>query len=120
MNKKTLVLGASPTPVRHSYKAVKRLLSYGYEVIAIGKADGQIETVNINREMLDIPNLHTIALYLNPQHQEKYLDYIISLAPQRIIFNPGTYNPKLEALARKAGIPTIEDCTLIMLDSEEF
>ena len=52
MSMKTLVLGASPTPVRHSYKAVKRLLSYGYEVVAIGKIEGQIETVNINTQMI--------------------------------------------------------------------
>lgn len=117
---KTLVLGASPTPVRHSYKAVKRLLSYGYEVVAIGKIEGQIETVNINTQMIDIDDLHTVTLYLNPQHQEKYLDYIIGLSPKRIIFNPGTYNPKLELLASKAGIETIEDCTLIMLDSEDY
>jgi uncharacterized protein len=120
MSKKTLVLGASPTPVRYAYKAVRRLLSYGHEVIAIGKVEGEIESVKITREMIDIPDLDTVTLYLNPQNQEKYLDYIIELEPNRIIFNPGSYNPKLDKLARKAGIEVLEDCTLVMLDNGDY
>jgi uncharacterized protein len=120
MSKRTLVLGASPTPVRYAYKAVKRLLSHGHEVIAIGKVESQIDSVTITKEMVDIPNLHTVTMYLNPEKQEPYLEYIIDLQPQRIIFNPGSYNPKLEKLARAAGIEVLEDCTLVMLDTDDY
>jgi uncharacterized protein len=120
MSKKTLVLGASPTPVRYAYKAVRRLLSYGHDVVAIGKVDGQIDTVTITREMVDIPGIHTVTMYLNPEKQEPYLDYIINLQPKRIIFNPGSYNPKLEKLAIAAGIEVLEDCTLVMLDTDDY
>ncbi len=120
MSKKTLVLGASPTPLRYAYKAVKRLLSYGHEVVAIGKVEAEIDSVKINKQMIDIPDLHTVTMYLNPEKQEPYLEYIIELEPQRIIFNPGSYNPKLEKLAREAGIEVLEDCTLVMLDTDDY
>lgn len=120
MSKKTLVLGASPTPTRYAYKAVKRLLSYGHKVVAIGKVEAEIDSVMINKEMVDIPDLHTITMYLNPEKQEPYLDYILELKPKRIIFNPGSYNPKLEKMARAAGIQVLEDCTLVMLDMDDF
>lgn len=120
MTKKTLVLGASPTPVRYAYKAVKRLLSYGHEVVAIGKIEAEIDSVKISKEMIDIPDVHTVTMYLNPEKQEPYLEYIIDLEPQRIIFNPGSYNPKLEKLATAAGIEVLEDCTLVMLDNDEY
>ncbi len=120
MSKKTLVLGASPTPVRYAYKAVKRLLSHGHEVVAIGKVEAEIDSVKITKEMIDIPDLHTVTMYLNPQKQEPYLDYIIGLEPRRIIFNPGSYNPKLEKLAREKGIEVLEDCTLVMLNTDEY
>jgi len=120
MSKKTLVLGASPTPVRYAYKAVKRLLSHGHEVVAIGKVEAEIDSVKIVKEMVDIPDLHTVTMYLNPEKQEPYLDYIIDLKPKRIIFNPGSYNPKLEKLAKQAGIQVMEDCTLVMLDMDDF
>ena len=47
--------------------------------------------------------------------QEAYYDYILSLNPKRIIFNPGTENKDLEQLAKKQNIETIEACTLVML-----
>ncbi len=120
MSKKTLVLGASPSTTRYAYKAVKRLLSYGHEVVAIGKITSQIDTVSITKEMIDIPDLHTVTMYLNREKQEVYLDYIIGLKPKRIIFNPGSYNPKLEKLAKEAGIQVLEDCTLVMLDNDDY
>lgn len=120
MSKKTLVLGASPTPTRYAYKAVKRLLSYGHEVVAIGKIESEIDSVKINKEMINIPDVHTVTLYLNPEKQEPYLDYILSLKPKRIIFNPGSYNPKLDEMAKEAGIKVLEDCTLVMLDMDDF
>lgn len=120
MSKKTLVLGASPTPTRYAYKAVKRLLSYGHEVVAIGKIESEIDNVKINKEMIDIPDVHTVTMYLNPEKQEPYLDYILGLKPKRIIFNPGSYNPKLEKMAKDSGIKVLEDCTLVMLDMDDF
>ncbi len=120
MNKKTLVLGASPTPVRYAYKAVKRLLSHGHDVVAIGKVESEIDSVKITKEMIDIPDLHTVTMYLNPERQEPYLDYILELKPKRIIFNPGSYNSKLDKMARAAGIQVMEDCTLVMLDMDDF
>ncbi len=119
-NKKTLVIGASQNPMRYSHKAVKRLLKYNVEVCAIGKRETEIEEVKVYKGTPKFENIHTVTLYLNPDNQEEYLDYILSLKPRRIIFNPGTYNRKLDDMAREAGIETIEDCTLVMLDMDEY
>ena len=118
--KKTLVLGASPNPLRYSHKAVKRLLEHDIEVVAIGKRKTDILGVQVMTGTPPASGIHTVTLYVGPDNQKEYLDYIISLKPARIIFNPGTYNKKLEEMAEKAGIETIEDCTLIMLDSDDY
>lgn len=120
MIKKTLVLGASPNPTRYSYKAVKKLLEYNFEVVAIGLRETTIETVQVHKGMPDFKDIHTITLYMNPVNQEQFLEYLIGLNPRRIIFNPGTFNPKLFRMAKAAGIETQEDCTLIMLEMENF
>jgi predicted CoA-binding protein len=57
----------------------------------------------------------TVTLYLGPDRQPEYYDYILSLKPKRIIFNPGTENPELVQLAKEQGIETVEGCTLVML-----
>ncbi len=117
---KTLVMGASPNPSRYSNKAIKRLLANNIEVVAIGKRETEIHGIHVIKGMPQLKDIHTVTLYLGPDNQEEYLDYLISLNPKRIIFNPGTYNRKLEKMASQAGIETIEDCTLIMLDMGDF
>ena len=117
---KTLVIGASPNPLRYAHKAVKQLRANNIEVIAIGKRETTIEGVEVVKEKLRLDDVHTVTLYLGAKNQEEYLNYIISLKPKRIIFNPGTYNSKLKELAEKEGIETLEDCTLIMLSSGEY
>lgn len=119
-NKKTLVIGASPNPVRYGHKAVKRLLSNDIEVIAIGKRETEIQGIKVIKGTPYIDDIHTVTLYVGPDNQTEYLDYLISLKPKRIIFNPGTYNRKLEKMAHEAGIETVEDCTLIMLDMGDY
>jgi predicted CoA-binding protein len=62
----------------------------------------------------------TVTLYLNPAHQEMYYDYIVSLKPRRLIFNPGTENDELNSLAASNGIKTLEACTLVMLSTGQY
>lgn len=113
---KTLVLGASPNPVRYAYSAVEQLRWKGHEVIAIGNRKGRIEDVDILTEWPDlIPDLDTITLYLGPQNQQPVYDRILAYQPRRIIFNPGTENPELMRMAKEAGIEVVQACTLVML-----
>ncbi|MBK9634675.1 MAG: CoA-binding protein [Bacteroidetes bacterium] len=114
-SKKTVVLGASSKIDRYSNRAVKQLMANGHQVIPIGFENEKINGLQIETALLPIENVNTISLYLNPKRQEAYYDYILSLNPKRIIFNPGTENKDLEQLAKKQNIETIEACTLVML-----
>jgi len=119
-NKKTIVLGASPNPARYSFKAVKSLLRYGHEAVAVGFRPGVIYDTFIKRGYPEIDGVHTIAMYIGPQRQEEYHDYILSLQPQRVIFNPGTVNEPFMKELEGMGVEVVEDCTLVMLDSGIF
>ena len=118
--KKTLVLGASPNPTRFSYKAVKSLVRHGYEAVLIGNRKGQISWQDIIIGTPEIADLHTVTIYLNPENQKEYYEYIISLKPQRLIFNPGSENQELIQLAMENGIEVCVACTLIMLNSNNY
>lgn len=119
-NNKTLVLGASDNPSRYSYLAVKRLREHGYPVVAIGSKSTRVGDVPVEKVTTPWNDIDTVTLYLNPVRQEAYYDYILSLNPRRIIFNPGTENPELERLATEQGIDTIEACTLVMLSTNQY
>ncbi|UYQ92034.1 CoA-binding protein [Chitinophaga horti] len=118
--KLTVVIGASPNPDRYSFLAVNRLRAYNHPVVAIGKKTGDINGTPVIAEHPALENVDTITLYMNPQRQQEYYDYILSLRPKRIIFNPGTENPELEARAQQQGIETLEACTLVMLGTGQY
>jgi predicted CoA-binding protein len=118
--KKTLVLGASDNPSRYSYLAVQRLRSHGHPVVAIGRKATVVADVKVETDRSAYPDIDTVTLYLNPQHQREYYDYILSLSPRRIIFNPGTENDELAELAAAKNIQTLEACTLVMLSTNQY
>jgi predicted CoA-binding protein len=120
MKNKTLVLGASENPDRYSNKAILRLRSKGHEVIAIGKKTGKVDGVDIQTQPVPTDDIDTVTLYLNPLHQQPYYDYIVSLKPRRIIFNPGAENEDLERIAATEGIDVLEACTLVMLGTGQY
>jgi uncharacterized protein len=118
--KKTLVLGASDNPERYSYLAVKKLAAHGHPVIALGNRPGTIGTHLILTEKKHFEGVDTVTLYLNAYHQQQYYDYIFSLSPKRIIFNPGAENEALYQAARQRGIEALEACTLVMLGTGQY
>jgi predicted CoA-binding protein len=118
--KKTVVLGASENPDRYSYKAVERLRAHNHPVVAIGKKSGTIGDTAITTEHPQVEEVDTVTVYLNPLHQKEYYDYILSLHPKRIVFNPGAENDELEELAKANGIKPMEACTLVLLSTGQY
>lgn len=118
--KKTLVLGASANPSRYSNIAINKLTAYNHPVIAVGLKEGKVGDINIVKGQPKEEDVDTITLYLNSNNQKQYYDYILSLHPRRIIFNPGAENSELEELANKNGINTMEACTLVLLSIGQY
>lgn len=120
MTKKTLVLGASSNPARYSNKAILSLRKHGVETVAVGLRAGDVLDVKIHKEPIAFDGVHTVTLYLNPQRQVAYYDYIIGLQPQRVIFNPGTENPAFYAMLHQHQIDVEVACTLVMLGTRQY
>lgn len=120
MQKNTIVLGASQNEERYSNMAVKKLLANKHPVTAIGNKEGIINDIKIIKDNPVINDVDTVTLYLNPENQKPYYDYILSLNPKRIIFNPGTENKELEKLASEKGIATMDACTLVLLSTNQY
>ena len=123
MSKKyTLILGASPNPKRYGNMAALKLYYAGKPFIPVGIKSGQIAGKNIEElsTLKKYDNIDTITLYLSPKNQIPYEDYILSIKPRRIIFNPGTENPKLMNRAQNKGIDVLKACTLVKLASNTY
>ena len=119
-SQKTLVIGASENTDRYSNKAIRMLLKYHFDVVAIGNKVGKIEDVSFGIEKIAFENIHTVTLYIGEKHQPAYYDYVLSLNPTRIIFNPGTENDVFIEMAKAQNIECLEACTLVMLSTGQF
>jgi len=119
-SKKTLVLGASDKPERYSYKAIKKLRAHGHPVMAIGSRVGKVGDIPFTRERPVTEDINTVTLYLNAKNQQTYYNYIFSLHPKRIIFNPGAENLELKKRAEAQNIETLEACTLVLLSTGQY
>lgn len=118
--KKTLVIGASMNPSRYSNLAINRLVDHKHPVEAIGLKKGEVAGVSITKEKENFDNIDTITLYLNPKRQEEYYDYIVSLKPKRVIFNPGTENPDFYKILKENNIESEVACTLVLLGTNQY
>jgi len=118
--KKTVVIGASPKPERYSNMAVRRLKDHGHEVIAVGLRKGEIDGIAIHADKPAVNDVDTVTLYIGAKNQPPLYDYIFSLHPKRIIFNPGAENEELETQAAEKGIETLEACTLVLLSTGQY
>lgn len=118
--KKTLVLGASSNPSRYSFLAMNRLHNLNHPVVGIGLRPGKAGSVDIGTETRPLEDIDTVTVYLNAANQKQYYDYIVSLHPKRIIFNPGAENAELAGIAKQNGIQPIEACTLVLLSTGQY
>ncbi len=120
MRYKVLVLGASEKEYRFSNMAIRSLLAYGHEVVAIGSRTGEVSGVPIYDNWQEAYDIHTVCMYLSPVRQTDLIANLLDLTPTRIIFNPGTENLSFEKIATEKNIQIIRDCTLLMLDRDRF
>ena len=120
MSKRTLVIGASLKAHRYSNVVIKRLVEKGHEVKALGLRIGDISGLEIDIGTPDYKDIDTVSLYLNPNRQKEYYDYIISLHPKRVIFNPGTENMEFIELLRQHNIEAEIACNLVLLAMNQY
>ncbi len=120
MKKKTLVLGASTNPERYSFMAIRKLKFAGHPVVAVGLREGEVCGVVIEKPFPRFEEVHTVTLYIGPRNLPVYHDYIRSLKPKRVIFNPGTESPEFAGILAAEGIEVVHGCTLIMVSSEQY
>ena len=117
---KTLVIGASINPERYAHKVIHLLLKHEIEVVPMGIRPGLVANLSIVSPFIAQVNIHTITLYIGASIQEPYYDFILKINPKRVLFNPGTENPKLVKLLNEKGIIWENACTLVLLSTNQY
>jgi predicted CoA-binding protein len=95
-------------------------VNYNHEVVAFGMREGEEAGIVIDTELKDYKDIDTVTLYLKPKRQEEYYNYIVSIKPKRVIFNPGTENPELYTILKENDIAFEVACTLVLLSANQY
>jgi len=115
------VLGASAKPERYSYRAVADLMAHGHNVYPVHPALTELQGLSVYPSLSHIEApLHTVTVYVSPKHADTIRDDLLSVAAERVIFNPGAENPELAAALRREGVRVQEACTLVLLATGQF
>lgn len=118
---RVVILGASPKTDRYSNRAQRMLMEAGYPVVPVHPKITEIEGVPVTADLDAVTGpVHTLTMYIGPERSAPMTDAILRLAPQRVIFNPGTECDELEAKLTAQGAECIRGCTLVMLRTNQF
>lgn len=120
MSKKTLIIGATPNTDRYAYRAAHMLTQHGHPIVNVGIKKGEVAGVPILNGHPEVEEVDSVTLYIGPDKQQDYEDYILSLKPKRVIFNPGTENEAFEAKLEQHGVQALEACTLVLLSTGNY
>ena len=119
MKKKTLVLGAS-LKEKYANLVIHKLVNQGFDVVAFGLKKGEVAGVTISTELVFYKDIDSVTLYVNPENQKMYYNYVVSLKPNRVIFNPGTENPEFYAILKEHHIFFEIACSLVLLSTNQY
>jgi len=116
-SKKTVIIGATTNKGRYAFMAAEKLEGAKIDFVPIGIKKGEMfgKPILPIREKPVVSDVHTVTMYIGPQNQPEWYNYILSLNPKRILFNPGTENKTFQNMARQQNIEVVEGCTLVML-----
>ena len=120
--KKTVIIGATTSPDKYANICASQLTGYGHPIVPMGIVEGTVEgeaIINIG-EKRQVSEVDTVTMYIAPWRQPPIYEYLLSLNPKRIIFNPGTENEELAEKARAQGIEALDACTLVMLSTGQY
>lgn len=119
---KTVIVGATNNPSRYAYLAAQNLKNYKHEFVPLGIKKGEVfgQPILQITDRPEIKDVDTITMYVGAPRQQGWYDYLLSLKPRRMIFNPGAENPEFEKLAESKGVEVLEACTLVMLRTNQF
>jgi predicted CoA-binding protein len=121
MGQNVAILGATDRQDKYAYKAFRMLKEHGHNPLPVSPFVKSVDGVSAVAKLSDLnEKVHTLTMYVGPAKSDQMADEIVALKPGRVIFNPGSENPALEARLKNAGIPFEEACTLLLLGTGQF
>ena len=121
MGQRVAILGASNKPERYAHRALRELLRHGHTPLLVAPHLTEIEGLKVVPRLMDLgESVDTLTMYVGPAISDQLTEEIVALRPGRVLFNPGSENPRLAARLSDAAIAHEDACTLVLLSTGQF
>ncbi len=118
--KNTAILGASDNSSRYSYRADELLKQYGHKTFLVNPQHDEINGEKCFKRLTDLKNIDTVTVYVRSAISTPLVQDILTLAPKRVIFNPGSENREIYPYLLEKNIKVEEACTLVLLNTDQY
>jgi len=118
--KNWVVVGAHPNPEKYGNKIYKKLLKFGYNVIAVNPVYEEVEGVKTIPSLKDIKEpFDCVNVVVSPKRAMVVVKEAIELGVKYIWFQPGAFDGEVIDYAENNGLEVVfHACVLVELDKK--
>jgi predicted CoA-binding protein len=104
------IIGASPSPERHSHSVATYLTSAGYDVIPIRPDGADVAGLRSYTSLADVPGaIDLVVMFRRPDAVPAHIDEAAARRVDAVWLQPGVWSEEADAAAHRHGLTLIKD-----------
>jgi predicted CoA-binding protein len=108
------IVGASPSPERHSHAVARYLAHEGYDVIPVRPDRSDVAGMAAYASVAEIPGaVDLVVLFRTPSAVPAHVEEAANKGVDAVWLPPGACSPAADAAARQHGLTLIKDCCVM-------
>ena len=116
-----VILGFSTNLGRYSNILFQKLRESTIPFYLVNERYQNLRSPKVYGSLAELPNsIHTLSIYVNPEISSSMQSQILLLAPQRVIFNPGSENLSLAKSLESKGIQVLHACSIVLFQTGQL
>lgn len=107
------IIGASPSPERHSHTVATHLKTAGYDVIPIRPDGGDVAGLRVYSALAEVPGgVDLVVIFRRAAAVPEHIAEAAAKHVETVWLQPGVWSPGAEAAALRLGVTLIKDCCI--------
>jgi predicted CoA-binding protein len=108
------IVGASPSPDRHSHEVAQYLRHEGYDVIPVRPDRADVAGLATYASLADIPGtVDLVVVFRTPPAVPVHVEEAAAKDAEAVWLPPGAWSPAADAVAQRHGLTLIKECCVM-------
>jgi predicted CoA-binding protein len=108
------IIGASPSPERHSHAVARYLAHEGYDVIPVRPDQSDVAGMATYARLADIPGaVDLVVVFRTPSAIPAHVEEAAAKGAEAVWLPPGAWSPAADVVAQQRGLTLIKECCVM-------